>query len=138
MPRQLGPIMRAPAARTVAASRRSSPASPWARSMPEVMTSRPRVPRSSASSITAGAEAAGAQRTTSSGAAGRSRREDTEVVPWTTVPRAFTRWTSRRCAPCSAPRASQYPHLVGSAEAPTTATDRGSLKTDRSPVTSGP
>src|SRR5215207_6869435 len=47
-------------------------------------------------------------------------------------PRALTRYTARRDAPRRAPRASQFPHFIGSFEAPTTATDAGSKSGVRS------
>lgn len=92
------------------------------------MPRKPRTPSSSASSTTSGRVSAGTHSTASSGTSGRSRRPGAAATPSTTAPDLFTRYTLRRCAPRSAPLASQYPHLAGLAEAPTTATDEGSEK----------
>src|SRR4029077_2948556 len=47
-------------------------------------------------------------------------------------PRRLTRKTCRRFKPFSALRASQYPHLLGAADAPRMASDRGSKSARRS------
>src|SRR4029077_11100547 len=47
-------------------------------------------------------------------------------------PFRLTRYTGRRCAPLSAPLASQLPHLAGSLDAPRIATEAGSKSGVRS------
>src|SRR5829696_2168715 len=131
MPRQFGPSRITPAsrARVASATSRAPPASPSA-----VITTTARVPAAIASSIADSRAAGGTASTTSSGVSGSSASERCECVPITTPPRRLTRYTARRDAPRSARRASQFPHLTGSSEAPTTATDAGSKSGVRRPV----
>ena len=54
-----------------------------------------------------------------------SRSDGTVACPCTSGARALTRCTRRRPAPRRTPRAIPNPHLAGSSDAPTTATERG-------------
>src|SRR5918993_1112414 len=132
MPRQFGPRRTTPAscARLARARSRAPPASPS--SAPAVITTTARVPTAIASSIAASSATGGTASTVSSGGSGNSASERCARVPITSPPRRLTRYTARRDAPRRAPRASQFPHLTGSFEAPTTATDSGSKSGVRS------
>src|SRR5215207_3069123 len=132
MPRQFGPRRATPAsrARLARARSRAPPASPS--SAPAVITTMARVPAAIVSCIAASSAAGGTASTASSGASGSSPSVRYARVPMTSPPRRLTRYTARRDAPRRAPRASQFPHLAGSFEAPTTATDSGSKSGVRS------
>ena len=71
-------------------------------------------------------------RMTSSGPSGRSRSEAYAGRPRTSPPRPFTRYTARRCSPCSRRALTSPPHFVRSLDAPTTATERGAKSGVRS------
>src|ERR671910_1649798 len=131
-PRQFGPRRTTPAscARLARARSRAPPASPS--SAPAVITTTARVPTAIASSIAGSRAAGGTARIASSGASGSSPSVRYARVPRTSPPRRLTRYTARRDAPRRALRASQFPHLTGSFEAPTTATDSGSKSGVRS------
>src|SRR5215204_3476116 len=132
MPRQFGPNRITPAsrARVASAASRAPPASPS--SEPAVITTTALVPTAITSSIAGSRAAGGTASTTSSGVSGSSASERWACVPITSPPRRLTRYTARRDAPRSARHASQFPHLTGSSEAPTTATDAGSKSGVRS------
>src|SRR5215207_2441982 len=132
MPRQFGPNRITPASRARVASAASRAPSASPSSEPAVITTTALVPTAITSSIAGSRAAGGTASTTSSGVSGSSASERWACVPITSPPRRLTMYTPRRDAPRSAPRASQFPHLTGSFEAPTTATDSGSKRGVRS------
>ena len=125
-PMQFGPSSTAPAARTRAATRDSTarPSSP-ASAKPIVMPMNARTPRARPSSTTCSKAPAGTTSTARSTGSSRSRNDATAAWPCTVGLRALTSSTRRRSEPRSTPRAMPNPHLAGSSDAPTTATERG-------------
>src|SRR5699024_7550362 len=118
-PKEFGPMRRAPAAMIRAA--RSSAFGTRAE-----MMRKARTPAARASSTAADTAGPGMEMTSSSGIAGSSDRCANVGWPWIEAALELMRWTRRRCAPVSAPAESQNPHLLGSFDAPTTATLPGS------------
>src|SRR5690348_10983780 len=130
---QFGPSSTAPAARTrwATARSRSRPSSELS-PRPAAIATIARAPASSDASTVSSNAAAGTAKTTSSGGSGSASSDGCVGRPSTSPPARLTRKTWRRCSPSRAPRASHWPHLDGSFEAPTTATDRGSNSARRS------
>src|SRR5699024_3587204 len=90
------------------------------------MMRKARTPAARASSTAAGTAGPGMEMTSSSGISGSSDRCANGGRPWIEAAREVMRWTRRRGAPASAPAESQNPHLLGSFDAPRTATLPGS------------
>ena len=136
-PRQFGPSIRmgCPRSQALSSASRARPASPASRNPAEITTA-PRTPLATQSfraGRTAGAGTAITARSTGSSIA---RSDAVAGSPWTMSPREFT-GQIRPSNPAARRLATTLPPtFVGSREAPTTATLRGSKKAARSPGTS--
>ena len=125
-PSEFGPTRRRPCARTSSnSSRCNSPPSGPASAKPAEITSTARTPTRAASSTTPATSTAGTAITTSSGGSDSSASPRAARVEQTIPPDRLTGHTTPSKPPAMMLRSTRPPILVGSLEAPTTATDRG-------------